>query len=285
MLANLRRLGWQREDIVGASDRNFAGAIPDLYDRLLVPLIFEEYARDLAGRVAALHPKNLLEIAAGTGVLTRAMAPLLGAKTWIVASDLNQPMLDVAMQKQPDDNRIEWRQADALALPCERQMFDVVVCQFGVMFFPDKVQGYKEAHRVLKPGGHFFFNVWNSLATNDFARTVEEALADMFPNDPPRFMGRTPHGYADTQVIRAELNAAGFPAIAIETMAHRSRATSAQDVALTYCQGTPLRAEIEARDPSGLNATTDKVAEVLRKRFGSGAIEGGISAHVVTAVR
>jgi ubiquinone/menaquinone biosynthesis C-methylase UbiE len=270
---------------VGASDRNFAGAIPDLYDRLLVPLIFEEYAGDLAKRVAGLHPQAVLEIAAGTGVVTRAMAALLAASTRVVASDLNQPMLDVAMRKQPDDNRIEWRQADALALPFERQMFDVVVCQFGAMFFPDKVQGYREAHRVLKPGGHFLFNVWESLAVNDFARTVEEALADIFPNDPPRFMGRTPHGYGDAQVIRAELDAAGFPAIAIETMAHRSRATSAQDVAFTYCQGTPLRAEIEARNPPGLDATTDMVAEVLRKRFGSGAIEGGISAHLVTAVR
>ena len=270
---------------MATSDRNFAGAIPDLYDRLLVPLIFQEYAQDLAKRVAGLRPQHVLEIAAGTGVLTRAMAPLLDTSTRVVASDLNQPMLDVAMRKQPNDNRIEWRQADALALPFQPQTFDVVVCQFGAMFFPDKVQGYREARRVLKPGGFFLLNIWESLAVNDFARTVEEALADMFPSDPPRFMGRTPHGYGDKHVIRAELDTAGFPAIAIETVAHRSRATSAQDVAFTYCQGTPLRAEIEARNPLGLEATTDAVAEVLRKTFGSGAIEGGISAHVVTAVR
>jgi ubiquinone/menaquinone biosynthesis C-methylase UbiE len=274
-----------RENIVGASDRNFAGAIPDLYDRLLVPLIFEEYAGDLARRVAGLRPQHVLEIAAGTGVLTRAMAPLLGVGAQIWATDLSPDMLDIAMRKQSDDKRIEWRQADALALPFEPQMFDAVVCQFGAMFFPDKVQGYREARRVLKPGGFFLLNIWESLAVNDFARTVEDALADIFPNDPPRFMGRMPHGYGDKQIIHGELDAAGFQAIAIETVAHRSRASSAQDVAFTYCQGTPLRAEIEARNPSGLDATTDTVAEVLRKRFGSGAIEGGISAHVVTAVR
>jgi ubiquinone/menaquinone biosynthesis C-methylase UbiE len=270
---------------VAKSDGNFAGAIPDLYDRMLVPLIFQNYALDLAQRIAALRPRNVLEIAAGTGVLTRAMAPLLDASAQIVASDLNQPMLDVAMREQPDGHPVEWRQADALALPFEPQRFDVVACQFGAMFFPDKVRGYSEVHRVLKPEGHFFFNVWESLAKNDFARAVEETLAHMFPSDPPRFMGRTPHGYGDEAIVRADLEAAGFQTIAVEQIAHRSRAASARNVAFTYCQGTPLRAEIEARDPSGLDAITGEVAEVLRRQFGSGPIEGGISALVVTAVR
>ena len=268
-----------------ASDKNFAGAIPDLYDRLLVPLIFQEYANDLAGRIGRLKPASLLEIAAGTGVLTRATAPLLNPEARIVATDLNQPMLDVAMKKQPGDSRIVWRQADALALPFDDETFDAVTCQFGAMFFPDKVQGYREARRVLKPGGHFLFNVWDKLAANDFARAVEEALATVFPSDPPRFMSRTPHGYSDTEVIRAQLEAAGFRSVAVESVGHRSRAPSAEAAAFTYCQGTPLRSEIEARDPAGLDAATRAVAEALVNTFGSGPIEGGICAHVITAVR
>ena len=268
-----------------ASDKNFAGAIPDLYDRLLVPLIFQEYANDLAGRVGRLKPPSLLEIAAGTGVLTRAAAPLLNPEARIVATDLNQPMLDVAMKKQLGDSRIVWRQADALALPFDDETFDAVTCQFGAMFFPDKVQGYREARRVLKPDGHFLFNVWDKLAANDFARAVEEALATVFPSDPPRFMSRTPHGYSDTEVIRAQLETAGFRSVAVESVDHRSRAPSAEAAAFTYCQGTPLRSEIEARDPAGLDAATRAVAEALAKTFGSGPIEGGICAHVITAVR
>lgn len=268
-----------------ATDKVFAGPIPDIYDRLMVPLIFEPYARDLAGRVAGLKPRNILEIAAGTGVLTRAMASRLDAETQIVASDLNQPMLELAKSRQGEDGRIVWQQADALALPFEPQMFDVVACQFGVMFFPDKVQGYKEAHRVLKPGGHYLFNVWDKLATNDFSQAVTTALEGLFPDDPPRFLARTPYGYWDLEVIRDELAAAGFRSIAIETVDQTSRANSARDVATAFCQGTPLRNEIEARSPSGLEAATERAAEALAQQFGNGVIEGGIRAHVVTAVR
>ena len=149
-------------------------------------------------------------------------------------------MLDHAKARQSDDGRIEWKQADALALPFEDQSFDVVACQFGVMFFPDKVQGYKEARRVLKPGGRFLFNVWDRISENEFADVVTEALATVFPNDPPRFLARTPHGYHDVERIRAELNAAGFADISVDAVDERSKASSPRDPAIAYCQGTPL---------------------------------------------
>src|SRR5438093_1952180 len=152
-----------------ATDKLFAGSIPEIYDRLLVPLIFEPYARDLAERLAGVKPREVLETAAGTGVLTRAIASRLPAGARIVATDLNQPMLDRAAARQPGDGRIAWRQADALALPFADQSFDAVACQFGVMFFPDKVQVYREARRVLKPGGRFLFNVWDRIDANEFA--------------------------------------------------------------------------------------------------------------------
>src|SRR5205807_9807442 len=158
---------------------------------------------------------DVLETAAGTGVMTRAIASRLPAHARIVATDLNRPMLDRATARQFPDGRIEWRQADALALPFEDQSFDVVACQFGAMFFPDKVQGYKEARRVLKPSGHFFFNVWDRISENEFADVVTQALATLFPQDPPRFMARIPHGYHDVEKIREELTAAGFKEISI----------------------------------------------------------------------
>ena len=197
-----------------ASDKLFAGSIPEIYDRFLVPLIFEPYARDLAGRLAETAPGNVLETAAGTGVLTRAMVSILAAEAHIVATDLNQPMLDRAALS-PGDGRIEWRQADALALPFTDQSFDAVACQFGAMFFPDKVLAYKEARRILRPGGRFFFNVWGPISDNEFADTVTDALAVLFPYDPPRFMARTPHGYHDVERIRQDLDAAGFTAVSV----------------------------------------------------------------------
>ncbi len=174
---------------MAATDKLFGGSIPEVYDRLLVPLIFEAYASDLADRIARADPQHVLEVAAGTGALTRAIASRLPAHVRIVATDLNQPMIDHAAARQSRDARIAWRQADALALPFEEQSFDVVACQFGAMFFPDKVQGYREVRRVLKRGGHFIFNVWDRIAENEFADVVTEALALLFPQDPPRFPG------------------------------------------------------------------------------------------------
>ena len=268
-----------------ATDKLFAGSIPEIYDRYLVPLIFESYASDLAGRLAKANPKDVLETAAGTGILTRAMATRLPESAHIVATDLNQPMLDYAKARQSDKGRVEWRQADALALPFKDQSFDAVACQFGVMFFPDRIKGYKEARRVLKPGGHFLFSVWDRISENDFADTVTEALATVFPDDSPRFLARTPHGYHDAEQIRADLGAAGFTKVSIEAVDARSKAPSPLDAAVAYCQGTPLRNEIEARDKSRLNEATTKAAEALARRFGNGPVDGRIRALVITAIQ
>ena len=265
-----------------ATDKLFAGSIPELYERLLVPLIFERYALDLAGRIAVNSPREMLETAAGTGVLTSAIASRLPTQNRIVATDLNQPMLDRAAKRRDLEGRIAWRRADALALPFEDRSFDAVACQFGVMFFPDKVKGYSEARRVLRPRGRFFFNVWDRLDENEFAETVNDAVAAFLPNDPPAFMARTPHGYHDVGKIRNDLTAAGFSDVLIETVTHASKAASPRDTAIAFCQGTPLRNEIEARGAS-LEAATDAAAEALAKRFGKGPIEGRIRAHVIIA--
>ncbi len=267
---------------MAATDKQFAGAIPEIYDRLLVPLIFEPYARDLAERLTGFGPQEVLETAAGTGVLTRAMAARLPAHARLVATDLNPPMLDRAAARQAEDTRIVWKQADAMALPFTDREFDAVACQFGAMFFPDKVQGYREARRVLKPGGRFFFNVWDRISDNEFTEVVTDALAALFPDDPPRFMARIPHGYHDAERIRAELTAASFTDVIIETVTHVSRG-SPHDTAAAFCQGTPLRSEIEAREPDGLDKATARATEALARRFGTGAMEGRIQALVITA--
>ena len=266
-----------------ASDKEFTGSIPQLYDQLLVPMSFVPYARDLAQRIKSYQPRDLLEIAAGTGVVTAALSSELPDSTQITATDLNEPMLAQAKIRLADQPRIKWQQADALALPFDDASFDIVVCQFGVMFFPDRVKGYAEARRVLRPGGHFVFNVWDELAENDFPNVVHQTLQQLFPDSPPQFMARTPHGYHDAVRIRADLKEAGFTDIAIETVTHRSRANSAQDAATAFCQGSPMRGEIEACGAPGLEAATRKSAEALARRFGNGPIEGRIQALVISA--
>lgn len=270
---------------MSSTDKVFAGSIPKLYDEYLVPMIFSVYAEDIARRVAARAPSTLLEIAAGTGAVTRAVAAALPRGVRYVATDLNEPMLAVAAQRQVGDDRISWRQADAMALPFGDAEFDVVCCQFGAMFFPDRVKAYEEVKRVLKGDGTFVFNVWDRIEDNVLSQDATAALGKMFPDDPPRFMIRTPHGYHDKAVISADLERAGFRDITIETRSETSRAPSAEYVAIALCQGTPLRSEIEARDASKLQAATDFVAEALRTRHGSGAVEGKIQAIVIEARR
>ncbi len=260
----------------------FTGSVADLYDSLMVPMIFEPYAGDLAGRVAAHRPTRVLEIAAGTGVVTRALARALPANVELVATDLNQPMLDRAAAVGTA-RPVQWRQADAMQLPFPDRSFDAVACQFGVMFFPDKVRAFSEVRRVLRPGGALVFNTWDRLEVNEFAHAVTEALALHFPSDPPRFMARTPHGYFDPDAISTHLAGAGFKASpVVETRAERSRAPEAGVAAIAYCQGTPMRGEIEARSSDGLEAATEACRAAIAARFGAGPIEGRIQAHVVT---
>jgi ubiquinone/menaquinone biosynthesis C-methylase UbiE len=267
------------------SDRVFAGSIPALYDRYMVPLIFEVCAEDLAERVASYAPTRVLETAAGTGALTRALARLLPPETTLVATDLNQPMLDYAATRQTPERPIVWQQADALDLPFEDRYFDAVVCQFGAMFFPNRVTGYREACRVLKAGGRFLFNVWDRIEENAFAHVVTEALSSLYPMDPPLFLARTPHGHHDAERIRAELASAGFGDVAVETFVRTSRAHSPRDAAFAYCHGTPLRNEIEARSPDGIEPATEHAAKALAARFGDGPIEGQIKGHLLVATR
>ncbi|MEZ5907147.1 MAG: class I SAM-dependent methyltransferase, partial [Geminicoccaceae bacterium] len=233
-------------------DASFHGSIPGLYDDYLVPLIFEPYALDLARRAAALAPRRVLETAAGTGVVPRAVAPVLGADARYMVTDLNPAMLERARSRQPGDPRLDWQAADATALDLPDGGFDLVLCQFGAMFFPDRVRGYAEARRVLDAEGRFILSIWDGIEANDFARLVTDVAAGLFPDDPPRFLARTPHGHGDPAIIERELRSAGFATVEIEMLEATSRAQSPRHPAIAYVQGTPLRGEIEARDASRL---------------------------------
>lgn len=265
-----------------STDKLFTGPIPELYERYLVPMIFQPYADDMAARVAERRPSRVLEIAAGTGVVTRAMARVLPEEAELTVTDLNAPMLARAEAAGVSGRVVQWRQADAMQLPFDDESFDLVVCQFGVMFFPDKPRAFAEARRVLQPGGTLLFNVWDRIEENEFANAVSRALAECFPESPPDFMARTPHGYHRRDVIERDLSVGGFATPpSFDTVGKRSRAESAQAPAVGFCQATPMRAELEARGADALQRATDYCEAALRDRFGDGPIEGKISAHVI----
>lgn len=268
-----------------ATDKAFTSSIATLYEEYLVPLIFEPYAADLADRLAPRPLGRLLEVAAGTGVATRRLAAVLPADVAIVATDLNQAMLDRAAAIGTP-RPVRWRQADAMDLPFGDGEFDAVVCQFGMMFPPDRARAYSEARRVLRPGGVLVFSVWDRIEDNEFADVVTTSLEALFPDDPPRFLARTPHGYHDLALVERDLKAGGFTAAPeFATVAARSRAASARIAAVAFCHGTPLRTEIEAGGDGLLAAATDLAEEALVRKYGAGAVDGKIQAHVVTVER
>ncbi|HEX8191554.1 MAG TPA: methyltransferase domain-containing protein [Allosphingosinicella sp.] len=266
---------------MSSTDAAFSGSIPALYDRCLGPFLFEPYARDLADRVAAMAPRRILETAAGTGIVTAAVLRAL-PECEIVATDLNQAMLDLAAQRVRSE-AVTFQAADAQDLPFGDGAFDLVLCQFGAMFFPDRIRAYREAKRVLKRGGIFLFNVWDDLAANPASQAAARAVAGLFPDDPPTFLDRVPFGYADRNRIEKDLAAAGFDDVSIETVAMRSRAADPRDAAIGLCTGTPLRAEIEARGASRLCEATDAAAVALAALSDEEGLDAAMSALVITA--
>ena len=265
-------------------DTAFVGSVPELYTRYMGPMFFEPYAADLAGRLQATASGRLLETACGTGIVTRALVAALPATVAIAATDLNQPMLDFARQ-QPGGEGVIWQQADAQDLPFPDRSIDIVVCQFGVMFFPDKQKAYSEALRVLKPGGRFLFNVWDRIERNDLTFVVHRAVAKMFPDDPPMFYERTPMGYHDIGKVRGDLARAGFLEAMVDTQDLPCRAPSARHSALGLVQGSPFGAEITIRDPAGLDRAVEAAMQAITERFGSGPIESTMQAHIFSATR
>jgi ubiquinone/menaquinone biosynthesis C-methylase UbiE len=266
-----------------ATDTVFAGSIPETYERYMVPLIFQPYAGHLVERIKPFAPRRILETAAGTGVVTEALHRAL-PQAEIVATDLNQPMLDQAALKVVGPH-VRFQQADALDLPFEDSSFDLVVCQFGVMFFPDKPKANAEARRVLRKGGKYLLVIWDCVDRNLATKVAGSAVVELFPDDPTAFYERTPFRYFDRAVIEADLRAAGFEEIEIDTVELRSRAPSARDAAIALTQGTPMRSEIEKRGSKALMTATAVAADALRQFEGAEGFDAPMSAHIVTATK
>ncbi|MBB2798015.1 methyltransferase domain-containing protein [Rhizobium sophoriradicis] len=259
---------------------SFGEDVAEVYQTLLVPLLFEPYASEMVIVAERFKPVSVLEVAAGTGALTRALRARLDPAAEIVATDLSQAMIDVGAPSLTL-SRTHWMHADAQDLPFAHAMFDLVICQFGVMFFPDKLKAYGEAKRVLRSGGHFLFSTWDSLAANDFARCVNECLTQLFPSDPPDFLERLPYSYFDPDTIKAQVSSAGFEAVSCDRVTLTSSAATAHHVAAAFCKGSPLRGEIELRAPERMSEIVDEVAEQVASRYGASP-SGGMSAFIVT---
>ena len=262
------------------SENKFSGSVPEIYHRYLVPLIFEDYAADLAGRLSVAAGGSVLETATGTGVLTRWLAQQVPTDARIVATDFSPAMLAVAEANLPPADNLSFQEANGVDLPFEDQSFDAVVCQFGVMFFPDIEQGYREARRVLKAGGEFIFNVWDTLDTNEFPRLVHELALGLDADNPPDFL-QIPWSYNDIDAITAQLTNVGFVDVTATVLPKQCASPSARDVALAFAAGSPLAMQLEERDLSAI--AIERFSAALEEQFGTGPVAAPMQAIVFHA--
>lgn len=259
----------------------FTGDIPRFYDQHLGPIIFEPYAADLARRAAAIGGLNVLEVASGTGVSTVALRADLPQKTQIVATDLNQAMLDIAKDKLASAVNVEFRQADAMALPFDDNAFDLVASQFGVMFFPDRPAAYAETRRVLKPGGTFLFSVWGEMSANPFAEIAHADAEHFFPDNPPKFY-LTPFGCADRARVRADLRAGGFSDISDEVVRFNQSVGDWRHFATGLIYGNPMIVDIQASETVRADDMAAAIASEMEKRFGPAPAQMPLEAIIYT---
>ena len=262
----------------------FIGKIPEQYDRYLAPLLFDPYADDLVARIAMHDGMRILEVACGTGIVTRRLVDKLAGRGTIVATDLNEAMFAHARRGLPGRGDATWRHADGTSLPFETRSFDAVVCQFGVMFFSDKAAGAREAFRVLKPGGLYLLNVWDSLEQNSVQRLTHETIAGFFPKDPPKFY-TVPCGYHDVAAIESLLRDAGFEAVRCERVAKEGKSASAAEAALGLIEGNPVFGEIMQRRPEALPEIKAAVAARLARELGDQPLRAPLRAIVATGRR
>jgi SAM-dependent methyltransferase len=268
---------WDNSGMGGDESTRWVGSMPEVYERCLVAAVFRPFARELARRAAAHAPTRVLELAAGTGVVTAELLAALPDAD-VVATDLNEAMVAFAASRVPGAT---WRVADATHLPFPDDDVDLVACGFGVMFLPDKPAGFAELRRVLRPGGHLVFTSWDTLATHGFGQAVVDALEDVFPGDVPPFLATVPHGYADPARITDDLHAGGFEHVEVDALTLEGTADDAAAIAVGICTGTPMRAGIAQR--GDVDAAVARTAAAMTARHGSGPFTAPMSAYVVEA--
>ena len=262
----------------------FSGSVPKTYHTFLGPMIFEDYAKDMARRLAVKPGERVLELACGTGIVTQEILRTLPAGASLVATDLNEAMIAVARPTLGADPRVALSVADACALPFGDGSFDAMACQSGLMFVPDKVKALQEARRVLKPGGRYVFNVWDALEHNPISKAVHETLGALYPADPPMFLAKMPFGWSGRAEIERVCRAGGFATVTLETVGFPCVAASAADAARAWIDGTPLSAALVERGVSDSAPVRAAVEKVLAERFGEAPCRSTMRAVVVTVL-
>ncbi len=239
---------------------HFIGSVPENYERYLVSSIFGPWASDLV-EVAALRPSDrVLDIACGTGIVARTAARRLGSGGTVVGLDLSAPMLEAARSAAANEGvSVEWREGSALKLPLPDAAFDVVFCQQGLQFFPDRPAALLEMHRVLAAGGRLVLSVWREIERSPGFAVLAEALTRHIGPEAGTLMTSGPFGLSNAEELRALIAAARFSDIALRSALKALRFTSPNEFVLRYAAGSALGSLVAGADD---DARTVFLAEV-----------------------
>ncbi len=260
----------------------FAGSVPTNYDQYLGPVLFEPYAVDLVKRIDTTSYHNVLELACGTGRVTKHLASMLPVDGSLIASDLNSDMLNVARNILPGE-RIKWMEIDAQDLPFGDEGFDHVICQFGVMFFPDKMKAFTESYRVLQPDGRLLFNVWDSLEFNPRSAIIKQVMEEIMGSEAPDFLSKGPYSYYNKNEITTSLRNAGFKNIQLEAVQKTAYYAFADDLIKGFVDGSPLNSYLVQQSPSLQKEIKDKLKQAIVSQFGETQIISPMQAIVCSA--
>jgi len=261
---------------------SFSGTIAKVYDEVQGPVYFEPYAIETAIRVAKLNPQNVLETACGTGRVTNHLHKVLSPHASLTATDISTDMMAIAKKKLSSEKNLSWLEADALQLPFADSTFDVVVCQFGIMFFPDKKKGLNEAFRVLKNGGTFLATTWSKLELNEIAAAGRNILKEFFDNDPPRTMNVAFSMHNKTE-IKDLFSESGFTNVQIEMVVKTSVSESAEELASALIEGSTIREFIIQKDASALPMLKQKTESAIIANCGNHPVKGKMEAIYIAA--
>lgn len=243
----------------------FAGSVPANYDKYLGPLLFEPYALDIVERLKSRRLRSVLELACGTGRVTAHLVKLLDEDGKLTATDLNADMIAVAKQRVDNEN-IEWLVADAQELPFDADRFDHIICQYGVMFFPDKWKAFKEAHRVLQPGGRYLFNTWDDMKFNPRTTIIRSIMEEMFADEAPEFLQKGPYSFYDPEEIRRLMEEAGFTEITIEVVQKQSSYKTEDDFIKGFIDGSPLSSFLINKEDKVKTELKEKVKKAMQEQ-------------------
>ena len=261
----------------------YGGGAAEIYERHMVPAIFGPWAEDLLALATPKPGERVLDVACGTGVVTRLVAQRVGPTGTVVGLDLNPGMLAVARAVPPRHGaQIEWREGNVGAIPVADATFDLALCQQGLQFFPDRPAALREIRRVLAPRGRLALSVWRPMQHSSGFEALATALGRLIAPEAAAIM-QGPFALGSADELRTLVTGAGFGDVVVQPAAKTLRFPSPEEFVRRYVAATPLAAVVAKANDEARAALITEVDAALKSSVDHDGLAFPIEAHLVLA--